>query len=244
MIHPDESRLNDLVDDRLPDRERVRVLEHLDRCESCRAVVAELRALKAAAALLGRDVPPDPGVWKGIEERIRGSARPRLDRLDHPAPLTVQGGSRITRTGSPGRLLLLRAAVGAMLVGASAGTIYLSVRMGEDGGSGPLERSASATASGIEVPPGSPVHVRAIADAYGPALDELESLLEEGRDRLQPETLIVLEENLRIIDGAIREVMEALESDPGFPGGFGSLNGMYDLRIRLLRQAVDLTREA
>jgi len=241
MIHPDESRLNDLVDDRLPDRERVRALEHLERCESCRTVIAELRTLKAAAALLGRDVQPDPGVWKGIEERIRGSAGPRLD---HPAPLTIQGGSRIARAGSPGRLLLLRAAVVAMLVGVSAGTVYLSVRMGEDGESGPLERSASATASGIEIPPGSPVHVRAIADAYGPALDELESLLEEGRDRLQPETLIVLEENLRIIDGAIREVMEALEADPGYSGGFGSLNGMYDLRIRLLRQAVDLTREA
>jgi len=65
--------------------------------------------------------------------------------------------------------------------------------------------------------------VGAIESAWTPTLRELEQALLEGREELQPETLEVIEANLRIIDQAIHEAREALAADPASQGAARSL---------------------
>jgi hypothetical protein len=49
---------------------------------------------------------------------------------------------------------------------------------------------------------------------YDAAIAELERTLAEGRGKLEPRTLAVVEENLRIIDRAIADARRAIEADP------------------------------
>ena len=50
---------------------------------------------------------------------------------------------------------------------------------------------------------------------YAQATDELTRTLAAERDRLQPETVALIERNLAVIDAAIRESRDALARDPG-----------------------------
>jgi hypothetical protein len=75
-------------------------------------------------------------------------------------------------------------------------------------------------------------------------ITDLQRLLDEGRGRFRPETIEVLEENLRIIDAAIADVERAVMSDPGHPGVLRSLDGVLQAKLDLLREAVGLTNGA
>ena len=51
-------------------------------------------------------------------------------------------------------------------------------------------------------------------EVYDAAVGDLERVLAEGKDQLDPKTLKVIEDNLRIIDRAIAEARSAIASDP------------------------------
>jgi hypothetical protein len=78
---------------------------------------------------------------------------------------------------------------------------------------------------------------------YDAAVTDLERTLEQGRGRLDPTTVKVVEENLTIIDQAVDEARRALAEDPanGYLSGY-----LLDTRRRkldLLRQATALTED-
>lgn len=78
--HPDIETLSAYGDGELPALARTRVDAHLAQCTSCRAGLARVRALVAAAAALPPDVEPPDVAWQGIRARIRREARPRRAR--------------------------------------------------------------------------------------------------------------------------------------------------------------------
>ena len=88
--------------------------------------------------------------------------------------------------------------------------------------------------------PGGP-SATVIAVAYAPVFAELEGILAEGRDRLQPETIATLETNLEILNEAIRDIREALAADSAHRSNLRSLDGMYQTKLGLLREAVTLS---
>jgi hypothetical protein len=65
-----QDRLNDFVDDLLPDQERQKVEQHLERCASCRQEAQLLRALLEDAAGLPKSFSPPRDLWPGIAARI------------------------------------------------------------------------------------------------------------------------------------------------------------------------------
>ncbi len=238
MNHPDEALLHSSVDEELPARERALMSEHLAECPSCRAVVSEVRALRQEAVRVfsapgATGAPAPPHLWGRIEARIASSQTQARDR-GQDTPMRA----RRPRFGPPGRMLM-RAAVVVLLVGISSSLTYLLVRSDAERGEPPQPSvGAVPVATGGEVTGGG---AAAIAAAYEPALADMEQLLEEGRGRLRPETIAALEENLRIIDAAIGEVQEALAADPAHPSALRSLDGVYQAKLKLLRQAVVLT---
>jgi hypothetical protein len=79
-----------------------------------------------------------------------------------------------------------------------------------------------------------------VAETYQSAIDELTGVLTAKRDELDPETVRVLEENLRVIDRAIAESRAALEADPASKHLSRMLNDAYNAKLGVLRRAVQL----
>src|SRR5215472_11859998 len=69
-MHPADDVLNDYVDDALGAAERADVERHLASCASCRALVEDLREIRATAKSLEFREPP-ARVWPRLERAIR-----------------------------------------------------------------------------------------------------------------------------------------------------------------------------
>jgi hypothetical protein len=85
---------------------------------------------------------------------------------------------------------------------------------------------------------------RAAELEYGQAAGDLLAILEERRGELSPETVAVVEENLSIINQAIREAWTALESDPAQLENGYLVTSLYRKKVALLEQAVNLPAES
>ncbi len=254
MSHVHEDLIHDFVGDELTGDERARVARHLAECLSCRAIAESARSLREEAVLaLGgaesADLEADTAVseeagvsdlWPAIEARIRAGVRTPPEE----PPQGVYGASAPAARSIPDpRPATLRAAAVVLLVLASSVTMYVLIRSGGTAGreSDPNAGIPSAASAPGALGGGS---ANAIAVAYAPVFAELEALVAEGRDRLQPETVARLEANLEILDGAIRDIQEALAIDPAHGGNLRSLDGMFQTKLGLLLQAIDLTRGA
>ena len=85
--------------------------------------------------------------------------------------------------------------------------------------------------------------VRMVEAGYIEQARGLEATLEEGRDRLAPETIAIVEQNLEVIAEAIAESRAALEQDPANQDLRILLRTGHEQRVALLEQAVRLSRE-
>lgn len=238
MTHPELETLHGFAEGRLEDAAGAEVAAHLDACPACRDEVRWVRELRQEARGLPESLAPERDLWPGIEAGIRRSAR------SPQAPVGSIDAAR-RRNGGWRRPLLLAAAALA-LVALSSVITYSIVRSGAAGSAGAIAGGSGEGEGGIDAP--EPVRFVSAAEelerAYEPAIREMEEALASDRDRLRPETVQTLEENLRIIDEAIREAHEALAADPGSATAARSLNGMYDTKVQVLRQATRLLQGA
>ncbi len=235
MMHPAEEHLHDFVDGALSSEEEARVEVHLADCSLCAGTVVAIRGLRRAARELGAREPAAPNLWPRIEAGIRRSSRLPSDDLTHSR--RVHPDPRAP-SGWWGRLPGKAAAV-LLLAAASSGTAYLMVR----GPGGDFREPGTQHIPAVEE--GVTAHFASspseeVEAAYEPTIRELRQLLDEGRDRLQPETLEVLEEAMRVIDEALREAGEALDADPANPWARRSLTGVYEKKVQLLVLAARL----
>ena len=82
-----------------------------------------------------------------------------------------------------------------------------------------------------------------VEDQYASAIADLATALEANRDQLQPETVQLIEENLRIIDVAIQQSLAALESAPLSLPLQQAVMTSYERKLDFLRQAAAITAE-
>jgi hypothetical protein len=212
------NRLSDYIDDELDARERAGVDEHLATCADCRTVLADLRVIVEGA----RQLPParpENELWDGIESRLDAREATALPF----AP---------TRRRTFSFTLPQLAAAGIALMVMSGGLVYMA---GEGGRTPPASEVAAQDSAGA-FSPASLVDPR-----YEDAVHDLERTLAEGRGRLDPDTVRVLEQNLATIDRAIAQSREALESDPGNIFLNSHLVSARQRKLALLRRATALT---
>jgi hypothetical protein len=79
---------------------------------------------------------------------------------------------------------------------------------------------------------------------YDNAVADLEKALEAGRNRLDPETVSILEENLRTIDQAIDQARKALRADPANAYLNNHFAASRNRKLALLRRASALAASA
>ncbi len=223
-LHPWTERLSGYLDGDLPATERAGVEAHLDECGACRATLEELRTVVAAAGAL-EDRPPDRDLWPGIAQRIATEWT--------GAAVVERAGRRRRRARRFTFSLPQLAAAGVALMLLSGGAVWFAL-------SGD-RRDAAGSAVEAGAPAVGDAALRLVADrsaeVYDRAVADLERILDEGRDRLDPATIRVLEENLRIIDAAIEDGRRAVAQDPGNVYLNNHLAESMKRKLQLLRRA-------
>lgn len=231
---PWTDRLSEHLDGLLTGSEAEALEEHLEGCASCRAVLADLRAVRDAARGL-EDVPPERDLWPGIRDALGGRPLTALDGTAEAVP--PEGPSRVR-----GLFFtvpqLAAAGLACVLVGGAA---VWSLGPGDDGAVSPTVATPATRTPLEEV---TPVVQTALGDeiasSYASEVERLERLLASSRDRLEPRTIRVLEKNLALIDLAIDESVAALEVDPGNPWVESHLRRSWERKVSYLRETADL----
>ena len=226
-------KLSEYLDDELSPRERQAVESHLRGCAECAAVLDDLTRVVERAQRLDRR-PPRADLWDGIAARIetRGAA-PR--RVSFTLPQLAAAA-----------VVLIAASAGIAWQfadrAASRSDIARSTEAQSRASSGyeaPAEREPSAERSNIDI-----AHV-SFADAqYDAAVSDFEKALQNGRRRLDKTTIAIVEHNLQIIDQAIEQARQALETDPANDYLSGHLVDARRRKLDLLRRAAALTIES
>lgn len=219
--------------------------QHLTECASCVEVLAELRAIASEAATLPL-LAPSRDLWSGIEARIL-------------APVVSLGGASTAVRRAPHRHLQFAMAAAA-LIAVSAGTTYLvatrrtpaatpvvnvaqqSAARDNDSLRATAPTTIAATKGTLApVPPATASLVSrskreiSAARVYDNEIMMLDSVVHTRRGSLDPKTVAIIEQNLKIINKAIIESRAALAKDPRSPLLSNQLDNVLGSKVELLR---------
>jgi anti-sigma factor RsiW len=212
--------LVDLVDGRLDGAAQRDVERHLEGCPACRALVEDMRTIRAAAFMLDRR-EPQPATWSRLQAAI----------AQEPAA---------ARPETRYRLPVWLAAAAALILATAIGMWPLLNRP-------PAAHDDSASAAAGDQPPASVESVTAEFAAaekhYQKAIDDLQTIANKDTGELDPQVAAVLQKNLTVIDQAITESRDALKQQPA---NATAQNGLFDAlrtKVALLQQTVELINE-
>ena len=201
---------------------------HRAACTECTAAWAELDAISAAARALPR-LTPSRDLWAGIDARIDAPS---------DAPL-----ARAERRWFASPTVRMAAAAALLVIASSAVTWRIATdRVDSDSSdvaAGPTDSAAAVMAALTTAPAGSPRYSQASYESDFAAIDleirTLQTLLNERRAELDPNTIAVLEKSLTLIDRAIAESRSALLNDPASQFLAAQLARSYTAKLTLLR---------
>lgn len=214
-------RLSDYLDDELAPNERREAEAHLQACEVCVRTLTELRQVAAMASALPAQAPQE-ALWAGIARRIDGGSMPRFSFT----------------------LPQLAAAGLVLIVGSAWLALHLLAPQAPAAERPALEATGQTPERGFPLDGDPAVIPASFADAqYDAAVVDLEGALRNGRGQLDPATVAVLEENLALIDRAIDEARQALETDPASTYVSRHLIQTRRAKLDLLRHATALTTD-
>jgi Putative zinc-finger len=227
-------RLSEYHDGELSPADRAACEAHLAECLDCRGLLGELESV-IAAARADRSRQPDADLWPGILARLDRPTAPgaRVRPFSDPAA--------VRKTPSQVSFSLPQLALAAsLLIAVSAGVSYLAATRTTNR-SDLLERPIQAMAEST-MPPSAEVTPANFADAqFDQAVADLEQILVEQRDTLDPRTVVIIERNLTVIDEAIRQARAALDADPANPYLNSHLADARRRKLELLRRATTLS---
>ena len=197
--------------------------------------------LRALLSTLPKELPPE----RDLTQEIAAQTWDSRERLPGVAQIDAEATDR-SRARSPwwsGQGLKLAAAAVALIVITSTVTTVLVRDQG-----GQID-DASATVAGASIdrnPAGLEASFARDTDGenqYASAIADMVDALHANRAQLAPETVELIEENLRVIDEAIRQSLAALESTPGSLSLQQAVMTSYERKLDFLRQAAAITAE-
>ncbi len=222
-------RLSEYLDGDVTESERAQLEGHIAACSDCRAVLEQLEVVKRRAETL-EDRPPQSELWPGIAERIR--------EIPRDGSVVIGLGERRPGHGRQFTFTvpqLIAAGIALMVV--SAAGVWLAHSAVSRGYSVPAAAETqpfvgSAVLAGFDVV------------QYDAAVAELEQVLSEARERLDPATARVLEQSLATIDEAIADAYGALRTDPADGYLTAHLTAVMRRKITVLQRAAALANAA
>ena len=228
-------RLSDYLDDEdvsagetMPASERAAIAAHVEGCAECRTALAELQAVARLAANLP-DTRPSAELWPGIASRLD----PPSSIVPFKRTLSKQFSFTLPQLVAAGLALMVLSGgmVWVARIGGSRASLPPAVATirtpePESPGSNPAESAPPAIES-----------VNFADNQYDEAVADLEKALQSGRNRLDPETVRILEENLASIDLAISQSRKALRDDPANVYLNNHFAASRNRKLALLRRA-------
>ena len=217
-------RLSEYLDGELASDERAACEAHLAVCAACHDTLDELRAVITTAKATP-DVMPVTDLWPGILQQIEPRSWSR-------------------RSGRPKQIsftLPQLALAASLLIAVSSAVAYIAAgRALNRPAATAVEATIQAQAEPM-MPPSADIAPANFADAqFDRAVSDLERVLVEQRDELDPRTVMVIERNLAAIDEAIRQARAALSADPGNQFLNSHLADARRRKLDLLRHAATL----
>lgn len=202
-------RLSEYLDDELAPEERAEIERHLAGCADCSGALEELHAVVRRAAVLP-EAHPAADLWPGIAARIgaKSTAAAVVVPIRRARRLTFT--FTIPQLAAAGVALLLAGGGGAYLLAPRAAAVPVAERPAAPAAGGAAARPAGTAPAPEARLAASTPEIR----QYQATVDDLQRVLDRGRDRLQPETIQALERNLAVIDAAIADARRALARDP------------------------------
>jgi hypothetical protein len=164
-----------------------------------------------------RDELPARELWSGIAARIQSQPASTTRRIAFTLPQLAMAAS--------------------LLIAVASGFTWMVTRPPSADSSGPVIQAYGVPddQTGGQVVPAN------FADAqFNAAVTDLEQILHDERDRLDPRTVQVIERNLKAIDDAIQEARMALNNDPANPYLNSHLADARRRKLDLLRHATSL----
>jgi Putative zinc-finger len=209
------------------DLARQRELErHVEGCPACRAVVADLKSIQAAAFTLDRrELPP----------HILPSLKLRLAQ----EPLPASRGRLLAFPASRAAMVAWIAAAAALIAITTAGlwsVMKPAARQGtEQAQTGPADPSDAVASVQAEL--------QAATKHYENAIKQLEQIAKNDNDALDPQVAAVFQKGMQEIDQAIDEKRAALLEQPT---NADVQEGLFDAmrsKVALLQQTVELINQ-
>ena len=209
------------------DPARQRALErHVEGCEACRALVADLKTIQAAAFTLDRVELP-PHLWTAIRGRV----------ADEPRPSAA--GRLLAFPRSRTALGIWLAAAAALLVATTMASIRCCAARRRIRKAPRVEkrRARSEMVASVQS------ELQAAEQHYDKAIQGLEQIAKSESGALDPQVAAVLQKNLQVIDQAIGESRAALDAQPASADAQESLFDAMRSKVALLQQTVELINE-
>jgi anti-sigma factor RsiW len=221
-VRCDDLHLTDLVEGTLAAAEQQAADAHLESCPACRALVADFRAIRAAASTLERREPPT-ALWGHIEARLAAESR---------------GGARhLAWPGTPRGRGTWLAAAASLVAAVGAGLLLL---MQSDAGDRGVPAAGPTPASLVD---SVQADLQAAESHYEKAIAGLEQIARGETDVLEPQVAAVLQKNLQLVDQAIDESRAALRAQPASATAQDGLFDAMRTKVALLQQTVELINE-
>lgn len=168
-----------------------------------------------------RDELPSRDLWPGVAARIAST------QLSTPRRFTFS--------------IAGLALAASLLIAVTSGLTWLAARQPAGGNASP-NNGPVIQAYGIpdDSTTGQVVPANFADAQFNAAVTDLEQILRDERDRLDPRTVLVIERNLKAIDDAIQEARMALNNDPANPYLNSHLADARRRKLDLLRHATTL----
>lgn len=175
-----------------------------------------------------RDEVPARDLWSGIASRIE--------------TMPVAAAAPVHKTGRISFTLPQLALAASLLIAVASGLTWMVARPQSESPADVAANEPVIKAYGVpDDETGGQIVQANFADAqFNAAVTDLERILRDDRDRLDPRTVLIIERNLKAIDAAINEARMALNDDPANPYLNSHLADARRRKLDLLRHATTL----
>jgi anti-sigma factor RsiW len=236
------------------------VEQHVSSCLRCNALLRDIESIRTGASDLP-ELVPSHDLWAGIASRIEPAVVPLgvqsrrevrrswIPAMAAAAAALVIATAGITYVATTRNLgsSSARVAVGSKPAASRVAaaptpvktTIAADVEAPQAQETSPTREPRSAGSSGnggvtlASRESGAAVSQSEIA--YGDEIARLQKIIAQRKGQLDPATVAVVEQNLKIIDAAVRQSRAALARDPASGFLTDQLNHVLDKKIELLR---------
>lgn len=230
-------RASEYVDGTLDEATRAAAEAHLDECDACRDLAADLRKVQRAAGELERVAPP-ANAWARVLDRLQADAAFSMTSATSAKPQPLVGS---------GYQSLAWLAMAAALVLAIATALVYVVKQPSalSTGTGVSRTVPAGVANSDDTDPVKAVEkeLQMAATHYEKAIASLEQVAKESDSPLDPDVMATLRKNLQVIDTAINESQTALQAQPESQFAQESLFDAFRRKISLLQDTIALMNE-